>query len=268
MPMFKSFASAAVAPVTPPTNPDDATKQALLAVVQVWLDRLSAMSVVTSFFVSIDSMLYSFAASAPDSSDWSAIGTLIIASLGGAIILHVCASILAYCGSFVLIRYRLKDAEKTEKDTESGAAKPSVDTDRKQFRAGIAPLSPGPTLTTTTTPTEYVRDISWEAYTDLRSLISVSQIHPFAWLCGMMRKAGFRRDPETSGMDDTVVQLHSMVLMLTRVHTVTVIMTVLGFILALLGTVAYFWTGLPRALGIFASACLGGCIFASAIAVL
>lgn len=63
--MFKSLASAAVAPgewcaicllegvltahiATPPASPDDATKQALLAVVQVWLDRLSAMSVVVS----------------------------------------------------------------------------------------------------------------------------------------------------------------------------------------------------------------------------
>ena len=45
----------------------------------------------TSFFVSIDSMLYSFGARDPDSSDWSTIDTLIIASLGGAIILHVCA---------------------------------------------------------------------------------------------------------------------------------------------------------------------------------
>ncbi len=34
--------------VTPPSNPEDATKQALLAVVQVWLDRLSAMSIVVS----------------------------------------------------------------------------------------------------------------------------------------------------------------------------------------------------------------------------
>ncbi len=32
----------------PPTNPDDATKQALLAVVQVWLDRLQTMSIIVS----------------------------------------------------------------------------------------------------------------------------------------------------------------------------------------------------------------------------
>ncbi|KAI0688158.1 hypothetical protein C8T65DRAFT_700674 [Cerioporus squamosus] len=266
MAMFKSLTSAAVAPVSSPTNPEDATKQALLAVVQVWLDRLSAMSVVTTFFVSIDSMLYSFPARNPDADEWSATDTLIIASLGGAIILHVCASILAYCGSFVLIRYRLQDAEKTEKDTESAAAKPSVDADRKQFRAGMQPLYPGPVLSATTTPTEFVRDISWDAYTDLRSLISVSQVHPFAWLCGVVRKAGFRKDTEAPS--DAVAQLNSMVLMLTRVHTVTVIMAILGFILALLGTIAYFWTELPRALGIFASACLGGCLFAGAIAVL
>lgn len=232
-------------------------------------------------------MLYSFPARDLHFGEWSDTSTLIVASLGGAIILHVCAcewrhthalsliltsrlpdaAILAYCGSFVLIRYRLKDAEKTERDTES-TAKPSVDTYRRTSCASVPRLAPGSTLSATTTPTEYVRDISWEAYNDLRSLISVSQVHPFAWLCGMARKAGLKKDPEASGVDDTVAQLHSMVRMLTRVHTVTVIMTVLGFILALLGTIAYFWTGLPRALGIFASACLGGCIFAGAIAVL
>ena len=87
----------------------------------------------------------------------------------------------------MLIRYRLKDAEKTEKDTEC-AAKPSVDTDRRHSRTGRPPLSPGPTLSVTTSPTEYVRDISWEAYTDLRSLVSVQQVRPFAfrlpWPCG------------------------------------------------------------------------------------
>ena len=92
----------------PPTNPDDATKQALLAVVQVWLDRLQAMAVIvspaspssraythhfpqTSFFVSIDSMIYSFPYRNPDLTAWTSLDLLISASLGGAIILHVCA---------------------------------------------------------------------------------------------------------------------------------------------------------------------------------
>ncbi len=34
--------------IAPPTSPDDAVKQALLAVVQVWLDRLQSMAVVVS----------------------------------------------------------------------------------------------------------------------------------------------------------------------------------------------------------------------------
>ena len=34
--------------IVPLTNPDNATKQALLCVVQVWLDRLQAMAVIVS----------------------------------------------------------------------------------------------------------------------------------------------------------------------------------------------------------------------------
>ena len=92
----------------PPITPDDATKQALLAVVQVWLDRLQTMSIIVSsryslnraythrlsqmsFFVSIDNMVYAFPYRDPDLSAWSTLDLLISASLRGAIILHVCA---------------------------------------------------------------------------------------------------------------------------------------------------------------------------------
>ena len=93
-----------------PTNPEDAAKQALIAVVQVWLDRLQHQAVVvspflfvqqqqcdvskqTTFFVSIDSLLFSLTSSTrnPNLSVWSNKDKVINASLGGAIIFHVCA---------------------------------------------------------------------------------------------------------------------------------------------------------------------------------
>ncbi len=169
------------------------------------------------------------------------------------------AAILAYCASFVLIRYRLNDAVKEEDAAEHAPAMTSNGMDRKQLRT--QPLSLDST---------YVRrSPSWDAYIDLRSLVSVHQIDPLA-CCRNTRRMACKRDPEALPQDsnNAVTQLRSMVGMLSRVHTATVIMTVLGFILALLGTLAYFWTGLPRALGIFASACLGGCVFAGTVALL
>ncbi|KAI0753137.1 hypothetical protein C8Q80DRAFT_495671 [Daedaleopsis nitida] len=264
-PFTTMFAAIAAAPA----SPEDATKQALLAVVQVWLDRLQSMAVVTTFFLSIDGMLYSFPARSSDSSLWSASDTLIIASLGGAIIFHVCASILAYCGAFVFIRYRLNDAEKQEEATVQPAVTSSTSsgTDHKQLRA--QPLSPS-MAPSAQYPQGYVHGTSWENYRDLRSLVSVHQIHPFGWVHHGSRRVSCasKEDPEASVPEDAVVQLQIIVRMLTRVHTVTAIMAVLGFILALLGTLAYFWTGLPRALGIFASACLGVCLLGGTISVL
>ena len=90
-------------------------KQALISVVQLWLDRLQhqavvvsaqslrsntvvieelhAPSVQTTFFVSIDSLLFSVTSSTRSSNfdDWSKSDLVINAGLGGAIIFHVCA---------------------------------------------------------------------------------------------------------------------------------------------------------------------------------
>ncbi|KAI0690916.1 heterokaryon incompatibility protein-domain-containing protein [Cerioporus squamosus] len=88
--MFKSRVAANVAPEN---TPDDAMKHALLAVVQVWLDRLQQQAVVTTFFVSIDSLLFSLTSSTRSNNlnEWSNRDMVINASLGGAIIFHVCA---------------------------------------------------------------------------------------------------------------------------------------------------------------------------------
>ena len=255
------------------------------AVLWANLMMLTLNPLQTTFFVSIDSLIYSFPVRNPDPSSWSAMDTLIIASLGGAIILHVCAceygvgtriyppkltyiAILAYCGSFVLIRYRLSDAEEKEAAAEHPTSSAS-DTDRKEPRTQqpLPPPSAPSDLHIAKSPTEYVRDVSWDTFMDLRSLVSVHQVQPFAWISGIQRGT-HKKDPEASLAEDPVSKLRSMVRMLTRVHTATAIMAVFGFILALLGTLAYFWTGLPRALGIFASACLGASLLVGTAAVL
>ena len=166
-------------------------------------------------------------------------------------------AILAYVTSFVLIRYQLSDAEKTEqasKRPSTVSSKPDGHTRLQSFSAEST-LSP------------------WEAYTDLRALVSVYQVRFLSILsCGIVprqARAKRNRDPEktavaaTAAADgDPVVKLKSMVTTLSRCHTLVTIMTQLGFVLALLGILAYFWTGLPRALGIFASALLGTCLLA------
>ncbi|EIW54426.1 uncharacterized protein TRAVEDRAFT_52133 [Trametes versicolor FP-101664 SS1] len=243
---------------------DGTTKQALLAVVQVWLDRLQTMAVITTFFVSIDSMLYGYASVSvpPNADNWSNADLLKSATLGGSIILHVCASILAYLASFVLIRYRLDDAEEQAQTAE----RPSADIaheplDSKYQSTRGAALQPS--ASTTVRPVHI-------ASRDFRSLVSVYQVKPFGYM--QRRSDALKAGPETpdtaNGDAAALVTLQSMVRTLTRCHTVVAVMSNVGFVLALIGTITYFWTAFPVALGSFASVCLGLCLLAGGYAVM
>ncbi|KAH9889426.1 hypothetical protein C8Q73DRAFT_766092 [Cubamyces lactineus] len=259
--MFRSLVSRLQSTVPPTT--DDATKDALLAVVQVWLDRLQTMAVITTFFVSIDSMLYGYATVAlpQDISLWSSVDVLKSATLGGAIILHVCASILAYLASFVLIRYRLEDAEEqvqaAEHADESGGSTPLRQIPSQRPSVGNKQhVSERVGATSTITPR------------DFRSLVTVYQVKPFAFVSGGSCTA--KLSPETPGSEDSgaLRMLRSMIQTLTRCHTVVGAMSTIGFVLALIGTITYFWTSLPIALSSFASACLGVSMIAGTYAIM
>ncbi|KAI0369004.1 hypothetical protein BV20DRAFT_421756 [Pilatotrama ljubarskyi] len=269
----KSRALASVAPAAQPTNAEDAMKQALLAVVQVWLDRLQSMAVVTTFFVSIDSLLFSLTATtrSTDLDAWSMRDEVINASLGGAIIFHVCGSIVAYTGSFILIRYRLNSAEKLEESTFSNHGNPSVRATAEKRRmpstnAHRPSASMGSTLGPSS-PIDTIRDFPLELFTDLRSLVTVDRAHPLWFLpCGTRRAARGKQDPEASAKDAAVATLEGIVKVLTRAHLLCASMASLGFVLALLGILTYSWTAVPTSLGIFASACMGACGIAAAMA--
>ncbi|KAI0333039.1 hypothetical protein GY45DRAFT_1368792 [Cubamyces sp. BRFM 1775] len=259
--MFRSLVSRLQSTV-PPTA-DEATKDALLAVVQVWLDRLQTMAVITTFFVSIDSMLYGYATVAlpQDLSLWSSVDVLKSATLGGAIILHVCASILAYLASFVLIRYRLEDAEdqvqSAEHPDESGR-----DTPLRQIPSQRPSMSNKPVVSERVGPAATITP------RDFRSLVTVYQVKPFAMVSGGSCTAKLSPETPSTGDSDALHTLRSMIQTLTRCHTVVGVQSTIGFILALVGTIAYFWTALPVALGSFASVCLGVSLVAGAYAIM
>ena len=78
--------------------------------------------------------------------------------------------------------------------------------------------------------------------------------------------AGGQGDSPDAEAERAVAALRSMVRTLSRCHTLTGALALVGFVLALVGALGYFWTGLPMGLGIFASVCLGGSLVAGAIA--
>ncbi|KAI0663933.1 hypothetical protein C8Q70DRAFT_1049478 [Cubamyces menziesii] len=270
----RAFASVIPAAQHPPATPEDAMKQALLAVVQVWLDRLQSMAVITTFFVSVDSLLFSLTSATrkSDLSAWSGKDKVINASIGGSIIFHVCASIVAYIGSFVLIRYRLNSAEQTEQSTVGRWSTSSAGDTYTQKRP-MHPTSPHrsaakeASAATAASPMDTMRDFPMEVFTDLRSLVNVDRANPFWFLpCATYRRAKQKQDPEASLKDSAVASLENIVDVLARAHTVCAIMGSLGFLLALLGILTYSWTAVPTSLAIFASACMGVCGLAALVA--
>lgn len=190
-------------------------------------------------------------------------------------------AIVAYIASFVLIRYRLNDAEKNEEGTikeppsRSRATSTSLNASEKRrahksshSHSHRPSASVGSTLSPSS-PIEAITDFPMEVFTDLRSLVSVYRTHPLWFLrCNTSRKPQRSRDmdPEASVVDDAIATLKGMVGTLSRAHTVCAIMSSLGFVLALLGILTYSWTAVPTALGIFASACMGACAIAGVVA--
>lgn len=79
-----------------------------LNVVHIWSDRLRLTSICASFFTSVDSLLFKLASKKSDGSPTS---KLTLSSLAGALIFHAAAAVLAYLGSLVLVRYRLRDTQ-------------------------------------------------------------------------------------------------------------------------------------------------------------
>ncbi|KAL7277767.1 hypothetical protein ACG7TL_008710 [Trametes sanguinea] len=241
-PLRETDAESACAATQPASSPEDAMKQALCSVVQVWLDRLQSMAVVTTFFVSIDSLLFSLTAGtrSADLKAWSMRDQVINASLGGAIIFHAFAAIVAYIGSYVLIRFRLNNAEKVEERTEgqytTAPARPSAEKRRMKssHRQSISAASTAAPMS----PTDTIRDFPLERKTD----------------------------PEASVKDAAIAGLENIVGVLSRAHNVSAAMASLGFILALLGILTYSWTAVPTSLGIFASVCMGVCFLAALVA--
>lgn len=252
----------------------DAERKAIMNVVQLWLDRLQLVSVITTFFASIDCTLLSFTTSLThvgtiDPADWSNTVQLMNASLAGALIFHVCSAITSFVGSFVLIRFKLLDADDNmhpatapfpstpvtlaEKSTASRmeSAPPTLSSHapRGSSEHHSAGFSSPLMQTAETAQTEFLQIFQGlsETFANFEGRVSVHQVRPF--FC-------FRVRGPADGTVEPPVRL------LSSCHTLAVTMAVVGFVLALLGILTFAWTSLPVSVGAFSSACLGTCLFA------
>jgi len=265
-----------------PADDDDATRKAILEVVQVWLDRLQLISVITTFFASIDGLLLGFMTNTirlgvVSVSTWSNATQLMTASMTGALVFHVCAAITSFIGSFVLIRYKLLDAKKHEHTVERTASgsnytTPSAPEKPHLVHANTISASAVPTRTRHRTNStlhgiaSHSLDFlpNWnDIMAGLQGRVSINRVHLFDCISPRRRS----KDPEkgTWTSPDTQTELEPPVKLLSRCHTLSASMALFGFILAVLGILTFAWTSLPRSIAIFASACLGSCFLGGAM---
>ncbi|KAG0703310.1 hypothetical protein DFH29DRAFT_449160 [Suillus ampliporus] len=199
------------------------------ALVAAWMQRIQVLTVVTTFLASIDGELFSLTTSQSQVTVNASLRSqeIVYACFTGALVFHVCASILGYVASFALIRYEIVDAD------PSGKKKEELDE-----------LS-GPGL-------------HHHESSHGKQLV-LSPIPPFRivkTLLQMPKGLQVQSRTSTAPLD-----------LLTRCYFTTLALSGAGFILALLGIATYAWFGLQHVVGIFTTACIGVSFLASIWAV-
>lgn len=158
------------------------------------------------------------------------------------------AAITSFVGSFVLIRFKLLDMSEDIPDP----LEPSTPTKSDYARPDLAYVQSEPTLSQAAhgagsgaAPALNLFNVwkMWsDSLTDVQGRVSIHRVRLFGCM-----------PPSNPTHVDPPVRL------LSNCHTLSVMMAVLGFILALLGILTFAWTSLPTGVASFASACLGAC---------
>ncbi|EPQ55162.1 hypothetical protein GLOTRDRAFT_129454 [Gloeophyllum trabeum ATCC 11539] len=221
---------------------DDADNQEMLQIVSIWTNRLSLISVVTTFFAGMDGTFLGF--TAPFNDDTTNTSQLVHASLAGALVFHLFAAIISYIASFALIRYQLVDAE-GEEVTEN--------TDPQQDTENIAASRKATHLNTFTKreaanlPQSESNAYSGVSAASTSSRIRVEQVRIFS----------FAKSKSKSPASSKKQEPRPPIALLLCVHTMCITLSSLGFALAVLGVMSYVWTSLARSVSIFTTVCLG-----------
>jgi len=89
---------------------EEVRHQAREALIQSWKDRLSAISLITTFFVATEAQLLS--ATAPGNGNTtSRLGDAANAGLTGALVIHSFAAIISFLAAFFLINHTIREAK-------------------------------------------------------------------------------------------------------------------------------------------------------------
>jgi len=259
---------------------DETLRQAVIDVVQIWLQRLQLVSSITTFFASVDALLFSLASTAThtggdaSSNKWTAVNELTSASLAGALIFHVCSAIIAFVAAFVLCRFELVGAQDHERVViqntfNAGTVRGFEDLHEIDHhpRPSENSIFKAPVQQSNDTPSPQKGRLSQkDVANDVFRRVAIHCVRPPRLFPVFVAPDSLELGAMSVGHPKDT--LDPPVQLLSRCLALSVVMAGLGFALALLGILAYSWTMMPKSVSIFSVVCLGVCCLASALAVL
>ncbi|EIW74783.1 hypothetical protein CONPUDRAFT_85592 [Coniophora puteana RWD-64-598 SS2] len=286
---------------SPPTTTKSGNTASTNALVSAWQDRLQVLTVVTTFLASMDGTLFSMTnyrtspALLPNEPS-DQLSELIYAALVGAMILHICASLLGYIASFVLVKYTIIEADPYYShprdpsyhgpplDGNGGgppAAQLVLEPLRLRRRQRADSSLPTPVLHTP----RYMPPPAVDPYDPNAIPAAAPTWEGYPGNAGGSTGGGSGGSNNPGRNSDPVSQPHASpppeqqhhklhkprpenyhkpskippppIRMLTRCFYGTLVLALLGFVLALLGVVVYAWAALREPVGIVAASCVG-----------
>ncbi|KAJ3915603.1 hypothetical protein F5877DRAFT_48275, partial [Lentinula edodes] len=195
---------------------EQARHKALKDLVQSWQDRLQLITLITTFLASVEaSMLQVTMPDDPtNSSKWSQAAN---AGFMASLVLHLHASFVSFFASFFLVRFKVQEAKREEREVEA------ADSSLQHKGNGAFPPEKG----NASTPKTQIPSI-WSANPQL------------------VQTGPFQRQPPIN--------------LLSRCHTLCLVITALGFILAMVGVLCYAWDGQSTSVAIITSASICLCL--------
>ncbi|EIW80370.1 hypothetical protein CONPUDRAFT_82632 [Coniophora puteana RWD-64-598 SS2] len=243
-----------------------------------WQERLQLISVITTFFASMEAAMLVVTDPGGADGDLSAVsGVLKAANAGllGALIMHVYSAVLSFLAAFLLTRWKLKEASKVEEKVE-------LVTHGGRFETHSPPgtwRSKGSAVTQEleNAPTEKQNghDATGQRPSPDPAPGHVSQSEPAN--AGARRghmshnvpppqraRSGsepmeppiFSRNPHLEQVGPFWLGGRPSQHLLGRMHSLCVLLATLGFALAIMGILCYGWARQPREVSIFATTIL------------
>ncbi|KAF9061818.1 hypothetical protein BDP27DRAFT_1337620 [Rhodocollybia butyracea] len=232
---------------------DKARQKALKDLIQSWQDRLNLITLITTFLASVEaSMLQVTMPQDPsNSSGWSQASN---AGFMASLVLHLFASFVSFSASFFLVRFKVQEAKREERQVEAADSSHQHTPTPPTPKASVLIDRAAHSITRSPKSTGFDDDRNETLTNEKRRLRS--QTPPGIWSSDprLVQIGPFQRQPPVN--------------LLSRCHTLCLITTALGFIFAIVGVLCYSWENQATSVAIVTSVSIGLCLISSVMIVI